>query len=65
MTIKHEDFIITYHPSAGWKAVYYWWNPDLKMMEPLNTSPIAFNTKDGAIRYAKQWAIDEGVRYVD
>lgn len=65
MSTDREDFITTYKPIAGWKAVYYWWNPDLEIMEPLDTSPFAFNTKDEAIQYAKQWAIDEGIRYVD
>ena len=62
---KKEPFVTTYLPVAGWKAVYYWWNPDQGgFWEPWQTSDFAFATEDEAEAYGKGWAESEEISYV-
>jgi hypothetical protein len=54
---EHKSFITVYKPIAGWKAVQYWWNPDLGgFWEPWQTGFCAFNTEQSAIDDALFWA---------
>jgi hypothetical protein len=51
------SFITVYKPIAGWKAVQYWWNPDLGgFWEPWQTGFCAFATKEEAVEDATFWA---------
>jgi len=65
----HTDFITTYKPVAGWKAIHMWWNAHEDHVpggfwEPWATSPFAFKSKAAAELYARDWATDEECRYV-
>jgi hypothetical protein len=54
---EHKSFITVYNPIVGWKAVQYWWNPDLGgFWEPWQTGFCAFNTEQSAIDDALFWA---------
>lgn len=58
-------FIDVYMPIAGWKARKMVWDDEMKMHEPWETSPYAFNTKREARNYGKEWARDEEVPFID
>ena len=50
-----ESYVTVYKPIAGWKAVMM--TPDEDgFVSPWTTSDFAFNTKQEAIKYAKDWA---------
>lgn len=54
---EHPSFITVYHPIAGWKAVQYWWNPDMDgFWEPWQTAPYAFRSEEQAVEDALIWA---------
>ena len=58
-----SPFITVYMPMAGWKAVMYTFEEGY--WAPWCTSDFAFKTKAQAEAYAKRWAEDEEVRYVE
>jgi len=61
---EHSSFITVYKPIAGWKAVQYWWNPDMGgFWEPWQTAGYAFNTKENAIEDALAWAEAEDIPF--
>lgn len=57
------DFITTYKPIAGWKAVQYWWNKEERIYEPWQTGDFAYGTEEEAIADAKRWAELEEIEY--
>lgn len=62
---KSTGFITVYKPIAGWKAVQYWWNPEMGgFWEPWQTGAFAWNTKEEAELDAKLWAEAEDVPYI-
>lgn len=58
-------FIDVYMPIAGWKARKMVWDDEMKFHEPWETSPIAFQTKKEARQYARQWAKDEEIPFIE
>lgn len=69
MEPNRTEFVTTYKPIAGWKAVLFWWNTEefdreFGFWEPWDTSPFAFATEAEAIEYARWWAETEEIRYV-
>lgn len=61
---KATGFISVYKPIAGWKAVQYWWNPDMGgFWEPYQTSDFAFSEKEKAQIVAQHWAKSEDIPY--
>ena len=62
---KSTGFITVYKPIAGWKAVQYWWNPEMGgFWEPWQTGPCAWDTKKEAELDAKMWAEAEEIPYL-
>lgn len=65
---KKTGYISVYKPIAGWKAIQYWWNPDLELdgfWEPWQTGDYAFATKEEAIVAAKIWAEANQIPFFD
>jgi hypothetical protein len=63
--IKPKNFITTYQSVGGWKAVMYWWNPDMGgFWEPWETGFGAYSTEEKAIEEAQSWAEAEELEYV-
>lgn len=61
---KSTGFITVYKPIAGWKAVKYWWNPEMGgFWEPWQTGDFAYATKEEAEEDAKIWAEAEDTPY--
>tara|TARA_Y100000593_G_scaffold82070_1_gene153914 strand:+ start:2593 stop:3039 length:447 start_codon:yes stop_codon:yes gene_type:complete len=59
---KPESYITVYKPIAGWKAVMM--TPDEDgFVSPWTTSDFAFSTKEEAIKYAKDWAEAEEMKF--
>lgn len=59
-------WISVYQPIAGWKAIEYWWNPDMGgFWEPWQTGFSAWATKDEAVIDAKVWAEAEELPYYE
>ena len=66
MATYKGKFVDIYLPIAGHNAVMYWWNTDLGgFWEPYETSPMAFESAKKAYAYAKAWAKDEDLPYVE
>lgn len=62
---KETGFITTYLPIAGWKAIHYWWNPDMGgFWEPWSTGDFAYDTEAEAIEDAKLWAECDDIPYL-
>lgn len=62
---NRKSFVTTYLPVAGWKAVQYWWNPDMGgFWEQWATSPFAFETEAEAEAWGRDWATAEELRFV-
>ena len=65
MTDKPKNFITTYQSIGGWKAVMYWWNPEMGgFWEPWETGFGAYSTEEKAIEEAQSWAEAEELEYV-
>lgn len=65
MADKPKNFITTYQSVGGWKAVQYWWNPDMGgFWEPWDTGFGAYSTEEKAIEEAQSWAEAEELEYV-
>lgn len=63
---KKTGYISVYKPIAGWKAIQYWWNPDMEgFWEPWQTGSFAFATKEEAIEDAKFWAMCDDIPFYD
>lgn len=63
---KSTGFISIYKPIAGWKAIQYWWNPDMGgFWEPYQTGMCAWNTQTEAELDAKLWAEAEEIPYME
>lgn len=63
---KNTGYISVYKPIAGWKAIQYWWNPDMEgFWEPWQTGDYAFATKEEAILDAKQWAEADSIPFYE
>ena len=61
---EHPHFITIYKPIAGWKAVEYWWNPDMEgFWEPGQTGFSAWPSRELAELDAKGWAEAEDLPY--
>lgn len=62
----HSPFITAYKSIGGWKACAMWWNPDIGgFWEPENTGVGAYRTRREANAEARDWAEDEGVRFIE
>lgn len=65
MSTKPANFITTYQSVGGWKAVQYWWNPDMGgFWEPWDTGLGRYADEAAAIEEAQIWADAEGLEYV-
>ena len=65
VTDKPKNFITTYQSIGGWKAVMYWWNPDMGgFWEPWETGFGRYKAEEKAIEEAQSWAEAEGLEYV-
>ena len=63
--MKRTMFVTTYQPIGGWRAVMYWWNPEMGgFWEPWSTGFHAFATEEPAAQDARIWAQAEGVPYI-
>ncbi len=59
-----KPYISVYNPIAGWKAIMYWWNPELGgYWEPYQTGMFAHKTRASAVIDAKLWAAAEELEY--
>lgn len=59
-----KSFVTVYKPIAGWKAVQYWWNPDMGgFWEPWQTGSFAYATKEEAVEDALCWAEAEEIPF--
>jgi len=59
-----KPYVSIYKSIAGWKAVMYWWNPELGgFWEPWNTGIGYYETAEQAKLEAKNWAEIEGIEY--
>lgn len=64
-TEKLKNFITTYESIGGWKAVMYWWNPDMGgFWEPWDMGLERYQDEAKAIEEAQTWAESEGLEYV-
>lgn len=62
MPNEKKAYVTVYKPIAGWKAIHIWWNPE-GFWEPYETSQMAFDTREEAEAYAKDWATAESLEY--
>ena len=61
-----QAFISVYKPIAGWKAIHYWWNPEMGgFWEPWQTGMCAWETKEQAIEDAILWAEAEELPFYE
>lgn len=58
-----DAFVTVYNPICGWKAVLMTWEVELDCHTPEMTSPYAYETKEEAIVYGREWAKAEGVEF--
>lgn len=62
-----KRYITTSQGMAGHFAVMVWWNdenPKMQFWEPYDTGFGRYRDIEGAIAEAKEWALDDGCRYV-
>lgn len=59
-------WISVYRPISGWKAICYWWNPDMGgFWEPWQTGDSAWKTQLAAVIDAKTWAEADDLPYYE
>ena len=62
----HGMWISVYQPISGWKAIQYWWNPEMGgFWEPYQTGMFAHADKADAILDAEAWAEAEELPYYE
>jgi hypothetical protein len=58
--------VTIYQPIAGWKAVQYWWNPEMGgFPEPWQTASVAYGEPEPARDDAMRWAVAEKCSFQD
>ncbi len=59
---KSTGFISIYKPIAGWKAIQYWWNPEMGgFWEPWQTGSFVHESSHAAWAEAQEWALAEDI----
>jgi hypothetical protein len=56
-----EPFVTIYRPIAGWKSVLMVWEEELDMYTPFQTGMFGFESREMAVRDAKDWAEAEEI----